>query len=68
MSDQNAGSPLVGFVLMAGFTSGDPVNGVLSRSQGKPSSHAWFGHEVQGRDGYARVIYGARASIVCCTG
>ncbi|MFJ8580172.1 ABC transporter permease [Micromonospora sp. NPDC093277] len=46
------------------FTSGDPVNGALSRSLDKPSGHAWFGYDVQGRDVYARVIYGARASIL----
>ncbi|MGW1061572.1 ABC transporter permease [Micromonospora rubida] len=59
---------IAGFVLMAAFpslfTSGDPVNGVVSRNFGTPSSHAWFGYDVQGRDVYARVIYGARASIV----
>ena len=56
------------FVLMAAFptlfTSGDPVNGALSRSRVEPSAHAWFGYDVQGRDVYARTIYGARASIV----
>ncbi|MDZ5445663.1 ABC transporter permease [Micromonospora sp. 4G57] len=59
---------IVLFVVMAAFpslfTSGDAVNGDLSRSLGKPSAHAWFGYDVQGRDVYARVIYGARASIV----
>ncbi|SCL40039.1 oligopeptide transport system permease protein [Micromonospora rhizosphaerae] len=59
---------IVVFVLMAAFpslfTSGDAVNGQLSRSLNKPSAHAWFGYDVQGRDVYARVIYGARASIV----
>ncbi|MGC1213129.1 MAG: ABC transporter permease, partial [Micromonospora sp.] len=56
------------FVLMAAFpslfTSGDAVNGSLSRSRVEPSAHAWFGYDVQGRDVYARTIYGARASIV----
>ncbi|MFI6164855.1 ABC transporter permease [Micromonospora haikouensis] len=56
------------FVLMAAFpslfTSGDPVNGTLANSQVKPSADAWFGYDVQGRDVYARTIYGARASIV----
>ena len=59
---------IVLFVLMAAFpslfTSGDAVNGQLSRSLEKPSAHAWFGYDVQGRDVYARVIYGARASVV----
>ncbi|MFG2163925.1 ABC transporter permease [Micromonospora chersina] len=56
------------FVVMAAFpslfTSGDAVNGALGRSRVEPSSSAWFGYDVQGRDVYARVIYGARASIV----
>ncbi len=56
------------FVLMAAFpflfTSGDAVNGALSRSRVEPSADAWFGYDVQGREVYARVIYGARASIV----
>lgn len=56
------------FVVMAAFpwlfTSGDPVNGALSRSRVEPSADAWFGYDVQGRDVYARTIYGARASIV----
>ncbi|MEU8071813.1 MULTISPECIES: ABC transporter permease [unclassified Micromonospora] len=56
------------FILMAAvpslFTSGDAVNGALERSRVEPSSSAWFGYDVQGRDVYARVIYGARASIV----
>lgn len=56
------------FVVMAAFpwlfTSDDPVNGALSRSRVEPSADAWFGYDVQGRDVYARTIYGARASIV----
>ncbi|MEU2611633.1 ABC transporter permease [Micromonospora sp. NPDC007271] len=56
------------FVVMAAFpslfTSGDAVNGALSRSLVKPSADAWFGYDVQGRDVFARTIYGARASIV----
>lgn len=59
---------IVLFVLMAAFpfvfTSGDAVNGDLSRSRVEPSSSAWFGYDVQGRDVFARTIYGARASIV----
>lgn len=59
---------IVLFVVMAAFpslfTSGDAVNGVLARSRVEPSADAWFGYDVQGRDVYARVIYGARASIV----
>ncbi|MCI4062645.1 ABC transporter permease [Micromonospora sp. R77] len=56
------------FIVMAAFptlfTSGDAVNGSLNNSLGKPSADAWFGYDVQGRDVYARTIYGARASIV----
>ncbi|MDO3684418.1 MULTISPECIES: ABC transporter permease [Micromonospora] len=56
------------FLVMAAFpslfTSGDAVNGALERSRVEPSSSAWFGYDVQGRDVYSRVIYGARASIV----
>jgi oligopeptide transport system permease protein len=61
-------SVILVFVVMAAFpwlfTSGDAVNGSLSNSLVGPSSEAWFGYDVQGRDVYARVIYGARASIV----
>ncbi|MEU6203841.1 ABC transporter permease [Micromonospora musae] len=56
------------FVVMAAFpslfTSADPTAGELSRSLEKPSGHAWFGYDIQGRDVYARTIYGANASIV----
>ncbi|MEV4492294.1 ABC transporter permease [Micromonospora coxensis] len=59
---------IVIFVLMAIFpslfTNGDPYNGALSRSRVEPSGDAWFGYDVQGRDVFARVIYGANASIV----
>lgn len=46
------------------FTSVDPTRGDLVRSRVEPSGDAWFGYDVQGRDVYARVIYGARASIM----
>ena len=56
------------FLVMAAFpwlfTSGNPSAGDLSRSLQGPSSEAWFGYDVQGRDVYARVIYGARASLL----
>lgn len=59
---------IVIFLLMAAFPSlfapGDAVNGSLSRSLDKASGDAWFGYDLQGRDVYARVIYGARASVV----
>jgi oligopeptide transport system permease protein len=56
------------FLVMAAFpwlfTSADPTAGDLSRSRVPPSSDAWFGYDLQGRDVYARAIYGAQASIV----
>src|SRR5690349_9154512 len=59
---------IVLFLVMAAFpslfTSADPGYGTLSRSRVGPSSDAWFGYDVQGRDVYARVIYGTRASII----
>ncbi|PYC72396.1 peptide ABC transporter permease [Micromonospora arborensis] len=59
---------IVIFLLMAAvpslFAPGDAVNGSLSRSLQKPSADGWFGYDVQGRDVYARTIYGARASII----
>ncbi|MFY1624960.1 ABC transporter permease [Micromonospora sp. WMMD723] len=59
---------IVLFVVMSAFpslfTSGDPTATELSRSRVEPSADAWFGYDVLGRDVYARVIYGANASIV----
>lgn len=59
---------IVIFVVMAIFpslfSSVDATHGDLDRSRVGPSGNAWFGYDVQGRDVYARVIYGARASIV----
>ncbi|MGC7097038.1 ABC transporter permease [Amycolatopsis lurida] len=46
------------------FTSADPNLGDLARQRQPPSSAAWFGYDNQGYDIYARVIHGARASIV----
>ena len=45
------------------FASGDPNRGVLIHSLEGPSSHAWFGYDVNGRNVYTRVVYGARASL-----
>jgi oligopeptide transport system permease protein len=45
------------------FTNTDPYKGDLQASRLPPSSDHWFGTDVQGRDVYARTIYGARASI-----
>jgi oligopeptide transport system permease protein len=56
------------FVLIAAFpflfTSGSPTEGSLSRSLVGPGGDGWFGYDIQGRDIYSRVIYGARASII----
>ena len=56
------------FVLMAIwpslFTNTDPTEAVLSEARQRPNADAWFGRDVQGYDIYARVIYGARASIL----
>lgn len=56
------------YLLMAAvpglFTSTSPTHAELARSFNPPSSKAWFGYDLQGRDLYARTIYGARASIV----
>ncbi|OLR90008.1 ABC transporter permease [Actinokineospora bangkokensis] len=46
------------------FTSVDPNYAELSRSRTGPSAQAWFGYDNQGADIFARVIHGARASIV----
>lgn len=46
------------------FTRTDPLANDLSFSRQAPSLQAWFGYDVQGRDIYARTVYGARASIV----
>jgi oligopeptide transport system permease protein len=45
------------------FTSVDPRQVDLSRSQEGPSSDHWFGFDVQGADYFANVVYGARISI-----
>jgi oligopeptide transport system permease protein len=46
------------------FTSVDPTHQDLSHTREAPSASAWFGYDVQGRDIYARVVYGARWSIL----
>jgi oligopeptide transport system permease protein len=67
---------IVIFVVMAAFpalfTSVNPNANDLNRSLDKPIWGNWFqfgkegqfGYDIQGRDVYARTIYGARASIV----
>lgn len=46
------------------FSSADPTYGLLERAREGPSAEAWFGYDALGADIYARVVYGARASIV----
>jgi oligopeptide transport system permease protein len=46
------------------FTSTDPNVTDLARSRKPPSADAWFGYDLQGRDVYARVIYGTRWSLL----
>jgi oligopeptide transport system permease protein len=46
------------------FTGTDPRDCDLSRSLQPPGSGAVFGYDVQGCDYHARVVYGARVSVV----
>ncbi|GAA2797598.1 ABC transporter permease [Crossiella cryophila] len=46
------------------FTSVDPDAGDLQRSRLAPSAQAWFGYDTQGKDIFARVVYGTRWSIL----
>ncbi|MEV4456325.1 ABC transporter permease [Microbispora sp. NPDC049633] len=59
---------LIVFLLMAAFpslfTHKDPEYATLAKSMELPSSEAWFGYDLQGRDVWARTIYGARTSII----
>lgn len=63
-----AGTLILLLLVMAAFpqlfTSVDPTEQALSRAREEPSAQAWFGYDTQGRDIFARTIYGARASIV----
>jgi len=45
------------------FTSVDPAVGDLARSRLPPGADAVFGHDLQGRDVYARAIHGAAPSL-----
>ncbi|MPY97331.1 MAG: ABC transporter permease subunit [Actinophytocola sp.] len=49
------------------FTNADPEYAELSKSMQGPSAEAWFGYDLQGRDVFARTIYGARPSIIVGT-
>lgn len=46
------------------FTTVDPREVDLSRSATPPSADAWFGYDIQGRDYFANVVYGARVSML----
>ncbi len=46
------------------FTDLDPQIGDQRNNLQKPSSEHWFGTDLLGRDQFARVVYGARVSIV----
>ncbi|GAA4599284.1 ABC transporter permease [Planotetraspora phitsanulokensis] len=59
---------LILFLLMAAFpslfTHKNPDYATLAKSMEPPSGEAWFGYDLQGRDVFARTIYGARTSII----
>ncbi|HEX6352153.1 ABC transporter permease [Actinophytocola sp.] len=46
------------------FTSADPNHKDLDFFRQPPSGDAWFGYDGQGRDVYARVIYGTRWTLL----
>jgi oligopeptide transport system permease protein len=46
------------------FTSADPNHKDLDFSRKPPSGDAWFGYDLQGRDIYARVVYGTRWTLL----
>lgn len=63
-----AGAIILFLLVMAAFpalfTSVDPNAQSLEHVRDDPSAQAWFGYDHLGRDIYARVIYGTRASII----
>ena len=53
------------WVLVPGlFTSHDPIAFAPAQRLQPPSADHWFGTDLLGRDLYARVVYGARASLL----
>ena len=46
------------------FATGTPTRECCRRASSLPSSSAWFGYDINGRNVYTRVVYGARASLV----
>jgi oligopeptide transport system permease protein len=65
-----AGTIVVVMMLVALFPSlfssvdARTANCSLSDSLGRPSAEHWFGFDKQGCDIYARVVYGARSSVI----
>jgi oligopeptide transport system permease protein len=63
-----AGAVIVVLVVVAlfpgWFTSADPNHKDLDFFRQGPSGDAWFGYDGQGRDVYARVIYGTRWTLL----
>lgn len=54
--------------LFAGFLPLDPLAQSIADSLKPPSAEAWFGTDELGRDILARVVYGARTSLVTAFG
>lgn len=55
---------LLGGVLAPLLTGFDPIlDADLMRAEEPPSAGFWFGTDMQGRDVYTRVLYGARVSL-----
>jgi oligopeptide transport system permease protein len=46
------------------FTHADPRQCDILKFAQRPSRHLWFGRDILGCDYYARVIYGARTSLI----
>ncbi|NEE01295.1 ABC transporter permease [Phytoactinopolyspora halotolerans] len=47
------------------FTNADPRQVIdLGLSADPPTGDAWFGYDIQGRDYFANVVYGARVSMI----
>src|SRR3954464_8502027 len=62
------GATVVGLLLLMAIaapliTRHDPISIDLVRSLEGPSSTHWFGTDIQGRDVFARLVYGARVSL-----
>jgi ABC-type dipeptide/oligopeptide/nickel transport system permease subunit len=62
------GLALLGAVVLAAIAApwlapADPLHGSLTDSLRPPSAAHWLGTDVQGRDLFARVLYGARLSV-----